>query len=1018
MSWNPSPAIGGANWYGNTQLATRSQLISSVAGIYTDLQDISGFNFQNLYVSTITAEKWISAPIGYFSTIYAENLDVSGISILAQELSTQQALINQAEISSLSFKFQPSVDINVTVEFNVKEALFGILAGLGTLLFETFLGLGAGAGAAFQGIGNGIAAMIMANGSHNTYINQNNFELIGGSTQLQVSTLGNAYPLYSSIMRYVSTSAPNQLPGQPTFLSTFFQPGQICIRSISDPFPVMSSEPNVATSTLQQFGEWVPLAGLEPENIVANSVSTNRISTGNIATNFATASNALFYSAGVNGNLSLGYGIPLQLTIGSGAEATFTGSNNLLYYNNYFGTIFSKFGTQENASLYMGTAPNSSLLNISSINMRGNLNANSAYISSLLVNDLLVLSTFSTIYQIEAYNIVSTSIIEANLVSTNILQAEVVYPFQFSSILGNPTGPFDITVNDTVISTTYEQISSITQNILKSQLNIGINTMTSNTAAPYQVISPSNVEQWASTNFVWNNWTINGGVQIDSLISWSSPTATVTCGTFDLTILGTNPNGVQPYRVVQDRDATSPQYPSTFVLPVSHPQGYSNSYRFTLPNNSNGWWEMTTPAPPPYVTINSNALSIYQDINDTYIEGTDRLHLKAGDIYLEGTTNFGDIGVLTAGSVYTSNLTASNTITESIVSLLGVSTPTIISPYSYTGSANNVPTQQPLNINYEINSTDFPKLYPLNLATRGYNMFNSQNVSEWNNSIYYVSGTPAVADNPQVLFGECFSNAGNAVVPFTPYSAKCWMANFTSGSTTPSFFTIQALKPGGTGLLSTIGIASRNGTGYNLVETQDGQNWTVTSNVANPNGVGGYSFSNSYNVTVGLSNTTLEVLQPYIEKVPEKQTFAMKETHYTEQIRVWTNASPSYQSREGGFEYNTYFDQAIVFLNGNTYSDALNLIRNRVNNTLLYNLNGWLPIVWISRIRTKTFGIQGFDIDAVVVLIGGAGTGDFVWASARYLNVNDTYPPGDCDIRENYLMIPINYSTYNTFAYP
>jgi len=45
----------------------------------------------------------------------------------------------------------------------------------------------------------------------------------------------------------------------------------ICIRSVSDPFNLITADSNLNTSTIQSFGQWVPLEGLEPTNIDADS---------------------------------------------------------------------------------------------------------------------------------------------------------------------------------------------------------------------------------------------------------------------------------------------------------------------------------------------------------------------------------------------------------------------------------------------------------------------------------------------------------------------------------------------------------------------------------------------------------------------------------------------------------------------------------------------------------------------------------------------------------------------------
>ena len=120
MSWNPQPNLGGARWNGNATLATTKQLISSVAGIYTDLQDISGFNFQNLYVSTLTADQWISTPELYVSSLKGGNIDISGIIIDASGVFNAPIV----SLSSLNMKgFDSLLDLDVSLRLNYRFLL-------------------------------------------------------------------------------------------------------------------------------------------------------------------------------------------------------------------------------------------------------------------------------------------------------------------------------------------------------------------------------------------------------------------------------------------------------------------------------------------------------------------------------------------------------------------------------------------------------------------------------------------------------------------------------------------------------------------------------------------------------------------------------------------------------------------------------------------------------------------------------------------------------------------------------
>ena len=321
---NPAPSLQGSLWNGNQQLATKNQLLSSISGLYNDIQDIelSSITIKDLKVSTLTAAQYISAPYlnvssinaglldvsgilaRYISTpfinvstIHADNLDISGLLIdasgifYAQYVSSSLAEFNITLLSSLQFKFDPQLKVDVHVE----EAFSGFLLGLGGLLFETLLGLGGGIGLTFQGIGNGLASMIWGRGGNTTYINNQVFELLAGNTQIQVSTLGDAYPLYSSITRLVSSPVANGVPGTEIFLSSFITPGTTCIRSISDPFPLVTQNSNINSSTIQSFGQWVPILGndyflnfstMNGTSLTASTITSSNLNTSNLLINY------------------------------------------------------------------------------------------------------------------------------------------------------------------------------------------------------------------------------------------------------------------------------------------------------------------------------------------------------------------------------------------------------------------------------------------------------------------------------------------------------------------------------------------------------------------------------------------------------------------------------------------------------------------------------------------------------------------------------------------------------------
>lgn len=1036
MSWNPTPTIGSANWQGNAQLATKNQLLSSVSGLYADIQDIglSSITVGDLKVSTLTVANWLSAPIINVCTLHAQAIDISGVAldpsgvIITNAISANQALFNLQILSSLEFKQTFNNSVNVSVDLHVGEAISGALTGLGFLIFETLLGLGAGLGAAFQGIGNGIAAMISARGSQTTYINNNQFELLGGSTQLQVSTLGNAYPLYSSITRFVSSSAANVVPGREIFVSSFFLPGQICIRSISDPFPMMTSDSNLNTSTIQQFGEWVPLAGLEPSDMVGNSLSTNLISAGQILS----GSNTTFFQ-GITGGQSNAYNAGIQFTTGATNLARLIGYNQNLYMQTSQGFIFTQPGTLvENASLYLGTTANASLLNVSSIYSRGNIQSQTLFASSITAEALTVISTIN-VTNTNIANVTSTQTVEANNIYANFADISTFAPFFFSSQLGNPTGPFDINKYDNILSTTYDQVSSLTQNILNYSLNVSVlDEPNFNIGDPGPLgvtykVTPQNISQWASTQIIFNGYQGPGAIDLGWVAQWG-----VTPGdlggvapggaTFDV-IYGPSPaqqyQYSAPFYLTENSNNSYPVGVSTFYQQANPDLPYPVSFtaRMTLPpivgGSRSGWWQMTTPCPPPYATSNNNTFKIFQDINDTYITATDRLHLQAGDIIMDGSFTLSNVNAqsVTAPLVNSSNgffvnfVSTGNVFTSTLYASAFVSTPQYNNPLTFTGSINNTPIQTPMNFSYNFNTTDYQIQRTLTVPSRGPNMFNSMNVNEWNNTIWYAPlGTNATTGGPQIYLGELTRTSGFAYGP-----AKFWINN-TVLPAVP--FPVSVVRSGG--WLSSIGTAVTTGTGFNLIQTPDGVNWTLTQNVPNPVGLGGQSYSNNYNLLMNQQLAQLNVGMPYTEVVSgTKSIVANKVMLNANQIRTITYGSPSFPPREAGFELSSYFDANVVFEGSSTQSDAVNNIISP-SGSLGYACVAWSPQLWFGRMRTD-FGIQGFEIEAVVSAISGT-FGDLIWASHRYINI--TLSPAEANIREIYFMVPVNWMTYENMLGP
>jgi len=205
------------------------------------------------------------ANIGNFSSILVSSINGSeftstGINVIT--LSTSVLAAQQAFLSTITFN--PSlggVSVKPNIDLGMGGFLGGLAGGLGGGIFNAILGAAA--------LTTGVMALTQSRGTNS--INSNNYELVNATTQLQFSTLGTQT---TSILRLVSSVAPN-IPGLEFFQSTIISPGTNCIRSLSDPLNI--ANPNIATSTLQAFGQWVPL----PTAAVADTVQALTVSSIN-----------------------------------------------------------------------------------------------------------------------------------------------------------------------------------------------------------------------------------------------------------------------------------------------------------------------------------------------------------------------------------------------------------------------------------------------------------------------------------------------------------------------------------------------------------------------------------------------------------------------------------------------------------------------------------------------------------------------------------------------------------------
>lgn len=232
---------------GTVQVGTLEASSGLFSTLSTGVLAVDTLSTNNIQVSTLFADHWISTPNLYVSSINGAEftsttlkIEVAGVSSLtANFISSLGAELRTALVSTLQFNpsFSPSLGgVNVNL-------------GLGSILGNV-IGWGAGVfGAAAGTVGLATGMTSLALGRQQDYIDNTKYELINGNTQIQFSTLGQSF---STIYRFNDSPDPERIPGSTIFISTIYPPG-LAIRSMSDPLNTVST-PN---STIQSFGQWV-----------------------------------------------------------------------------------------------------------------------------------------------------------------------------------------------------------------------------------------------------------------------------------------------------------------------------------------------------------------------------------------------------------------------------------------------------------------------------------------------------------------------------------------------------------------------------------------------------------------------------------------------------------------------------------------------------------------------------------------------------------------------------------------
>lgn len=375
---------------------------------------------------TITVTDYISTPDIRVSSINGAELNGNTIiisTINTQSVSTNELQVNLTAVSSIQLK--PSVGFNPSLSIDM---------GLGSLFTNV-------AGAALGGMNMIVGGIALATGVTAIYqgrqtktVNLSTFELVNGTTQLQISTLGLDV---STTTRFVSSANANT-PGEEFFISTIIPAGTPLIRSFSDPMNTISSP----ASSIQAFGQWVALpegniSSLEFSTIICSSIVTAEgISTNGLSAQFVIGEQLIstpqLFVSSINNNV---YPPPQQIV------STFPGSiyvadsifatNLVSTFNILAGNIISTNGLSAQyvigeqlvstpqlfTSTINGASITPSTLRISSIQANS---VSTGTTTAATLNATTISSATATISSITAVSVAAPTLSTTNVRTTNI----------------------------------------------------------------------------------------------------------------------------------------------------------------------------------------------------------------------------------------------------------------------------------------------------------------------------------------------------------------------------------------------------------------------------------------------------------------------------------------------------------------------------------------------------------------------------------------------------------------------
>lgn len=309
---------------------------------------------------------------------------------------------------------------------------------------------GAIGGAASQGLGVILGGAALVTGAVGLFTgrtsggaNPNVFQTINGTTQLQFSTIGSAV---SSIFFDTNSPSPGVQSGVQTSTTIGIPAGAYCVRSVGDPLNLVNN-----VSTLQSFGQWVP--------VIQNNPTLPAFTTSSLTVSSLTARVAQISTATIS---SISSPLAIQGPVTSDGSSAFSwGQTQLLATSTIFpnaSALTLKVAGDSFVTQIFGNSANFTVLNASN-QVNGNFLNATSYVSTPRLNT-------STL------NAIAGSVTALNISSIN----GNVYP-----------PPFDIP------STLYTSTININGNLVGGNSNAYISFPASLGPFPSTIIGPPGV---------------------------------------------------------------------------------------------------------------------------------------------------------------------------------------------------------------------------------------------------------------------------------------------------------------------------------------------------------------------------------------------------------------------------------------------------------------------------------------------------------------------------------------------